>query len=72
MNLSSANPRFVCKKMSALFGSSDFDDGGAMPKGGDPELQDFLMREKQRAQFNAQVIVLIFSFSVKCFFRFTS
>lgn len=41
--------------MSSLFGSGDYDDGGALPKGGDPELQDFLMREKQRAQFNAQV-----------------
>lgn len=30
-------------------------------KGGDKELQDFLMVEKQKAQFNAQVISTSFS-----------
>lgn len=28
---------------------------GGLPKEGDSELQDFLMMEKQKAQFNAQV-----------------
>lgn len=38
--------------------SSDFGDSlglGLGGKGGDKELQEFLMVEKQKAQFNAQV-----------------
>lgn len=38
---------------------TDFGDTSTFSKGGDTELQDFLMAEKQKAQFNAQVRNLI-------------
>lgn len=34
---------------------TDFGDTNFADKAGDKELQDFLMMEKQKAQFNAQV-----------------
>ena len=44
--------------MSDLFSSSsaEFDSGSKDLAGMDNELQEFLMVEKQKAQFNAQVI----------------
>lgn len=35
------------------------DYGSTPPTGGDAELQDFLMAEKQKAQVNAQVSIFI-------------
>ncbi|XP_012285621.1 mitochondrial import inner membrane translocase subunit Tim8 [Orussus abietinus] len=40
--------------MSDLFSGSSLDDDNKA-KGGDAELQEFLMIEKQKAQFNAQI-----------------
>lgn len=42
---------------------TDYGDSfGNTDKGGDKELQEFLMVEKQKAQFNAQVIFLGYLF----------
>lgn len=40
--------------MSDLLGNSSFDDG-SKSKSGDAELEEFLMVEKQKAQFTAQI-----------------
>lgn len=49
----------LSSEMSSLFGSSDNAEttfgSSTLPKGGDGELQEFLMMEKQKAQLNAQV-----------------
>ncbi|XP_046747992.1 mitochondrial import inner membrane translocase subunit Tim8 [Diprion similis] len=41
--------------MADLFSSSSALDDSAKPKSGEAELQEFLMVEKQKAQFNAQI-----------------